>query len=89
MTRPANTIVSNVPPWYLSIQAAPSSDKGIATLLMSAVRQSARNTMSTMTTSTQPKISARLRLASDISMNVAGLKMVGSTLMSPSAGFRL
>ena len=46
---------------------------------MTAVRQSHRNTARTMTTSTQPTSSARLRLASDISMKVAGRKMVEST----------
>ena len=56
-------------------------------LLMSAVRQSARNTISTRMTSTQPTSSARLRFRSDISMNVAGRKMVGSTAIPASAGF--
>ena len=55
---------------------------------MSAVRQSARNTSRTRTTSTQPTSSARDRLRSDISMNVAGRKIAGSTEMPASAGFR-
>ena len=47
---------------------------------MSAVRQSARKNTRTITTSTQPISSARFRLESDISMKVAGRKMVGVDL---------
>ena len=55
---------------------------------MTAVRQSHRNTASTTTTRTQPISSARLRLAIDISMNVAGRKMVESTATPASAGLQ-
>ena len=43
ITRPASTIVLSVPPRQCSTSAAASSDSGIAVRLMSAVRQSKRN----------------------------------------------
>ena len=86
MMSPAITIVLSVPPIRLSTSAAASRDNGIAVRLMTAVLQSQRNAASTMTTKRQPTSSARLRLASDISMNVAGRKIVESTLTPGSAG---
>ena len=88
MINPAITIVFNVPPAWLRTSAAASSESGIAVRLMTAVLQSHRNRARTMTTSAQPMSSARLRLPSDISMNVAGRKMVESTSTPASAGFR-
>ncbi len=55
-------------------------------MLMSALRHSMRKSASTTMTSTQPSSSARFRLASDISMNVAGRKIVVSISTSFSPG---
>ena len=60
----------------------------MATLLMSAVRQSARKNSSTITTSTQPMSSAWFRFDSDISMNVAGRKIVGIDLQVAERGLQ-
>ena len=58
-------------------------------LLMSAVRHSARKKNKTTITRTQPMRSARFRLSSDVSMNVAGRKIRGSTSTPLMAGARL
>ena len=57
---------------------AATSDNGIAVALISADRQSKRNTANTMITSTQPISMEWLRLAIERSMNVAGRKIVVS-----------
>ena len=54
------------------------SDVGSARALIRAVRHSYRKNSSTSTTSTQPRSSDLFRLLSDISMKVAGRKMVES-----------
>ena len=63
ITSPARTIVLIVAPRRWSTSTAAISDSGIATRLISAVRQSNRNATSTMTTSRQPMSSACVRLS--------------------------
>ena len=55
-------------------------------MLMNALRHSIRNRASTTMTSTQPSSSARFRFESDISINVAGRKIVVSISTSFSPG---
>src|SRR5262249_55218885 len=86
ITSPASTIVLMVAPEYEITNNAATSDRGIAVRLMTAVRQSYRNTTRMTATSMQPTRSAFLRLSMARSMNVAGRKMVGSMRTSFSRG---
>ena len=67
--------------------AAATSDSGMAVELISAVRQSNRKAARITITSTQPMISDQPRFSSDISMNVAGRKIVESIWTPCSPGF--
>src|SRR6478672_6411548 len=79
ITSPARTIVLMVASRTSSTVSAPSSDNGIATALMTALRHSNRNSSRITMTRRAPRNSALVRLSMAISMNVAGRKIVLST----------
>ncbi len=79
ITSPARTIVLMVASRTSSTVSAPSSDNGIATALMTALRHSKRNSSRITMTRRAPRNSALVRLSMAISMNVAGRKIVLST----------
>ena len=70
-------------------QRRATNESGIAVRLISAVRQSNRNNTRMTTTKMQPIHMACERLSSDRSMNVAGRKIVGSSVTSASPGRRV
>ena len=79
ITNPASTIVLRVAPRRDSTRAAASSDSGIATRLISAVRHEARKAPSASTTSIPPRSRATPIFSNAISMKVAARKIRGST----------
>ena len=86
ITKPARIMVLMAAPLSRRIIAPASSDNGIAARLISAVRHSNRNRLSTAITSRQPSSSARLRLSSATSIKSAGRKRVGSISRPGSPG---
>ncbi len=71
----------------MSTSAAPVSESGIATRLISALRHENMNSASTRTTRSEPRSSASVRLSIESSTNVAGRKIVVSILMPGRPGF--
>ena len=87
MTRPASTIVLSVAAAQCSTSTAATSDSGMAVRLMSAVRQSNRNSDQDdddQHAADEQRVASGCR--SDRSMNVAGRKMVGSISTSVRPG---
>ena len=78
ITNPARTIVLMVVPRAFRTSTAASSDSGMATTLISAVRQEYRNRASITIISRAPRIRALVRLSIASSMNVAGRKIWAS-----------
>ena len=78
MANPARIMVLTVVPRQLSTMAAASSDSGMATTLISATRQEYRKMNSMKIISRQPMSSELLRFLSEVSMKLAGRKMVVS-----------
>ena len=87
ITKPASTIVLTVAPVANSTSTAASRDSGIATTQISAVRHSNRNATSTSTTRMQPSSSAWDRLSMEVSMKLAGRKILVSISTPGSPGF--
>ena len=88
MTRPARTMVLRVPPRHCRTSTAARRESGMARRLMTAVRHSKRKAARMSATRRQPQSMACRRLSRDISMKVAGRKIVESTSMPPRAGRR-
>ena len=80
MAKPANVITLIVAPRQESTSSETINDRGMMLALINATRHSYRKNKSTTTTSRPPISSDSLRLRMDISMNVAGRKMVVSML---------
>ncbi len=87
ITSPAITIVLSVKPNAVSSTTAETRDNGIAIKLMSAVRQSKRKITRISTTRAQPMSNASLRLLMARTTNVAGRKILLSTLIPVRPGF--
>ncbi len=86
-TSPASTITLSVTSWASRTRIAAINDSGMASRLMKAVRHSNRNAMMITTTSRMPISIASVRLSMDCSMNVAGRKIVVSTLIPGRPGW--
>ena len=87
-TKPASTMVLIVAPMKYSASPAATSDSGIAMTLISATRHSYRNAPRTSRTRIEPMMIDTTRLWTDISMKVAGRKMVESMSTPGSPGRR-
>ena len=86
ITKPARIIVLIVAPTVASTSPAATRDSGIVTRLISATRHSKRKNSRISVTRMKPRIIARPRLSIEVSMKVAGRKMVVSTRMPGSPG---
>ena len=78
IARPANVITLRVAPSRESTSREHIKDNGMMLALINAIRHSNRNSRRTTTTSRLPASSDPVRLSIDISINVAGRKMVVS-----------
>jgi hypothetical protein len=87
MTNPARIMVLIVAPPASRMRRALMTDRGMATTLISAVRHSNRNAPSMRIIRMAPIRNARLRLLMDVSMNVAGRKMLESMPTPGRPGF--
>ena len=85
-TNPASTMTLTVAPAASKIKTAETKESGIAIKLMNAVRHSKRKAMMINATKAMPSSIATRRLSSDCSMNVAGRKIVVSTVIPGNPG---
>ena len=87
--KPASTIVFTDAPIQNSTMPAATSDSGIAITLINATRHSYRNAPRIRMTSSAPTSNEIVRFSIDISMNVAGRKILASISIPGSPGLRL